>query len=218
MQQLFPTEGDSAPKLRFKEFSDSGEWKEKTLGDCLIQHPEYGIGAAAVPYSKNLPTYLRITDISEDGHFLKNQKVSVEKEVTKNNFLKGGDIVLARTGASVGKSYKYRVEDGELVFAGFLIRVKPNANKLNSELLFQYLSTDRYWRWVAFTSTRSGQPGINSNEYAEMPIPLPPLKDEQQKIADCLSSLDELITKQAEKIEALKKYKKGLMQGLFQQY
>jgi type I restriction enzyme S subunit len=215
MQQLFPVEGETVPKLRFAEFRDSGEWKETTLGKCLLQHPEYGINAPAVPYSSSLPTYLRITDISEDGVFLKNEKVSVEQEVTEINYLEEGDIALARTGASVGKSYKYRIEDGELVFAGFLIRVKPDKNKLNSELLFQYLSTDQYWHWVHFSSARSGQPGINGNEYASMPIILPPSLEEQKKIADCLSSLDELITAQVEKIDALKGHKKGLMQGLF---
>ena len=215
MQQLFPAEGEKIPKLRFKEFEESGEWKEKELGNCLISHPEYGLNAPAVPYSDSLPTYLRITDISEEGLFLKDDKVSVDREVTDDNYLEEGDIVLARTGASVGKSYKYRKEDGKLVFAGFLIRVKPDIGKLVSELLYQYLFTDRYWKWVAFTSQRSGQPGINGNEYASLQIPLPPSKEEQQIIADSLSSLDELITAQAEKIEQLKMHKKGLMQGLF---
>ncbi|HRF41445.1 MAG TPA: hypothetical protein PK198_21780, partial [Saprospiraceae bacterium] len=88
-----------------------------------------------------MPTYLRITDISEGGHFLQNQMVSVVKGVTEEYYLSENDIVLARTGASVGKSYKYKVTDGRLVFAGFLIRVKPNPKKINSELLFQFFST-----------------------------------------------------------------------------
>ena len=203
------------PKLRFPEFRGKGEWEEKKLGSCLSRHPEYGINAAAVPYTKDLPTYMRITDISEDGNFLRNKKVSVAKEVNKENYLSEGDIVLARTGASVGKSYKYKKEDGELVFAGFLIRVRPDKGKLNSELLFQFLSTEQYWCWVDFSSARSGQPGINGNEYASLPITLPPTLKEQQKIADCLSSLDELITAHSQKHAALKAHKKGLMQQLF---
>jgi type I restriction enzyme S subunit len=203
------------PKLRFPEFKKDGEWKEKKLGDCLLAHPDYGINAPAVPYSSHLPTYLRITDISEEGHFLARNKVSVEKEVSENNYLQRGDIVIARTGASVGKSYEYRTEDGELVFAGFLIRVRPDENKLNAELLFQYLSSQKYWSWVSFTSMRSGQPGINGNEYASLPIPLPKSLPEQQKIASCLSSLDGLITAENQKLEALKAHKKGLMQQLF---
>lgn len=203
------------PKLRFPKFRNDGEWKEEKLVDCLLAHPDYGINAPAVPYSNQLPTYLRITDISEDGRFLSKNKVSVEKKVSESNYLQKGDIVIARTGASVGKSYKYRTEDGELVFAGFLIRVKPNGSKLNPELLFQYLSSQKYWSWVSFTSMRSGQPGINGNEYASLPMPLPPYIKEQQKIASCLTSLDEMIDAESQKLEALEAHKKGLMQHLF---
>jgi len=210
-----PTEKALVPELRFPEFLDAGEWTKYKLGQCLSRHPEYGINAPAVPYSDNLPTYLRITDISEDGKIRQDQKVSVAKDVTDENYLDEGDIVLARTGASVGKAYKYRAKDGKLVFAGFLIRIKPNIKKLNSELLFQFLSTEQYWRWVKLTSARSGQPGVNGNEYSLLPIPLPPEIEEQQKIADCLSSIDDLITAYTQKHDALKTHKKGLMQQLF---
>jgi type I restriction enzyme S subunit len=215
MQTLFPAEGQTVPALRFDAFKDSGDWEEKKLGEVLMSHPEYGLNEAAVPFSENLPIYIRITDISEDGKFLGDQKVSVDKEVTEKDYLNEGDIVLARTGASVGKSYKYRREDGRLVFAGFLIRLKPNEHKILSELLFQFLSTNRYWKWVSFISQRSGQPGINSNEYSSLVIPLPQTIQEQQKIAETLSSTDTLITAQAARIAQLKKHKKGLMQGLF---
>ncbi|HEY6528974.1 MAG TPA: restriction endonuclease subunit S [Cellvibrionaceae bacterium] len=215
IQQLFPAGGEAVPKLRFPGFRKDGKWTEYQLGQCLSRHPEYGINAPAVPYSDNLPTYLRITDISEDGLIRQDQKVSVAKEVTDENYLDEGDIVLARTGASVGKTYKYRAKDGRLVFAGFLIRVKPDAKKLNSELLFQFFSTEQYWHWVNLTSARSGQPGINGNEYSLLPIPLPPTLKEQQKIADFLLSIDEFISVHKQKIDALKAHKKGLMQQLF---
>ncbi|OQX11946.1 MAG: hypothetical protein BWK73_16270 [Thiothrix lacustris] len=210
-----PQKKGLVPALRFPEFQNAGAWEDYQLGQCLSRHPEYGINAPAVPYTENLPTYIRITDISDDGQIRQDQRVSVAKGVTDENYLEYGDIVLARTGASVGKSYKYRTEDGRLVFAGFLIRVKPNEEKLNSELLFQFLSTERYWHWVNFISARSGQPGINGNEYASLPIQLPPTVKEQQKIADCLASIDDLITAETQKLAALKIHKKGLMQQLF---
>lgn len=215
LQNLFPQEGETVPKIRFPEFEDDGKWVEKKLGDFLLTKPEYGLNAPAVPYSEDLPTYLRITDISEDGNFLSESKVSVDRDVSDNDYLSEGDIVLARTGASVGKSYKYRKKDGDLVFAGFLIRVKPNPIELDSELLFQVFTTSTYWDWVRAVSVRSGQPGINGTQYANMPINLPPTIQEQQKIASCLSAVDELITAQQEKIEQLQQHKKGLMQGLF---
>jgi len=201
------------PELRFSEFE--GEWQEAILEKFLIRKPEYGINAPAVPYSDKLPTYLRITDISTDGYYLKDKRVSVAKEVTEDNYLNEGDIVFARTGASVGKSYKYNITDGRLVFAGFLIRIKPNEKKISSELLFQFLSTEQYWRWVKFSSARSGQPGINGKQYASMPITLPPTLPEQQKIANTLTNLDDLIGAENEKLDALKAHKKGLLQQLF---
>ena len=203
------------PKLRFPEFREVGEWSGEPLGKHLLSSPDYGVSAAAVPFSEQLPKYLRITDISEDGRYLPDKQVSVDLDATDGNYLDEGDIVLARTGASVGKSYQYRKEDGRLVFAGFLIRVKPAPRTLISTYLANFLTTDKFWKWVAVTSARSGQPGINSTEYSSLAIPLPPSLPEQQKIADCLASLDELITLEAQQLDTLKTHKKGLMQQLF---
>ncbi|GFH62846.1 MAG: type I restriction-modification system subunit S [Candidatus Desulfovibrio kirbyi] len=214
------TKRELKPKLRFPEFRSAPEWKTRRLGDLLLNHPDYGVNAPAVPYSENLPTYLRITDISDDGHFLSDKKTSVNIDITDGNYLSEGDIVLARTG-SVGKSYKYRKEDGKLVFAGFLIRIKPDHSEVNSTFLFNFFYTRQYWNWVAITSARSSQPGINANEYAMLPIPTPPHNEdrddllEQQTIADCLSSIDALIAAQTQKLDMLKSHKKGLMQQLF---
>jgi type I restriction enzyme S subunit len=140
------------------------EWDVASLGDCLVAHPSYGINAPAVPYSDELPVYIRITDISEDGRFTPDKRVSVRSEQSGSYYLSEGDIVFARTGASVGKSYRYNPKDGPLVFAGFLIRIRPDARKLLSAFAAAYATTDGYWRWVRLMSMRSGQPGINGNE------------------------------------------------------
>ena len=208
------------PKLRFPEFRDAPDWEEVSLGTLLVRAPDYGVNAAAVPFSETLPTYIRITDINDDGQFASRARVSVDIDATDEQYLEDGDIVLARTGASVGKSYRYREEDGRLVYAGFLIRVRPNPQRLLSHFLAAYLSTWSYWDWVRLTSARSGQPGINATEYASIPLPLPPDRRtvaEQQKIADCLGSLDDLIAAEGRKLEALRQHKQGLLQQLFPQ-
>lgn len=202
------------PALRFPEFQDTEGWKEYILGDFLLEQPRYGINAPAIPFLEELPTYIRITDISENGCFLPNPKVSVNHGAINDFYLNIGDLVFARTEASVGKCYKYKEKDGKLVFAGFLIKVSPDQTRLSSDFLFQFTFTQQYWKWIDLTSTRSGQPGINSKELASMELYLP-VKDEQQKIADCLSSLDDLIEATAQKVRALEKHKKGLMQRLF---
>jgi len=189
-------------------------WQKVKLADCVARRPDYGINAAATQYSDLLPAYLRITDISEDGRFLPEKKSSVNHVNSKNYILNVGDIVVARTGASVGKSYLYNTNDGQLIFAGFLIRIKPDKSKLVSEFLSAYLHTLRYSQWVKETSTRSGQPGINSGEYSNLSFFLPPLP-EQKRIVAMLETWDKAIEKLAKKIEIKKEVKNFLVQYLF---
>ena len=211
------TEKKLIPLLRFPAFQQDGEWENVKLGDCLLKTPDYGLNAPAVPYSESLPKYLRITDITDSGKFDKSHLTSVNAELTSENSLQEGDLVVARTGASVGKVYKYRKEDGILVFAGFLIRLRPNPSKCYSDYLFQYMLSPSYKRWVIITSVRSGQPGINSTEYASLPVPFPQKLSEQQKVAECLSSIDSYISSINEKVEQLKAHKKSIIQKMFPQ-
>ncbi len=106
------------------------DWDVVSLGSCLSDWLDYGINAPAVPYSDKLSAYIRITDITEDGRFMSDKPVSVKSVLACNYFLSEGDIVFARTGASVGKSYRYNLSDGPLVFAGFLIRARHDITKL----------------------------------------------------------------------------------------
>lgn len=188
-------------------------WRVVELGDACHTNGEYGINAAAVEYSDDLPTYLRITDIDEDGNFLNLGKKSVSDPNYEKFILERGDVVFARTGATVGKTYLYDEKDGELVFAGFLIRFKPKHKVLDSYFLKLFTSTNIYWNWVKLMSMRSGQPGINAQEYSSLRIPLPPFP-EQQRIAVILSKWDELIETQTQLIEEKEKQKRGLMQKL----
>lgn len=188
-------------------------WEVKTLGECLLKNPDYGINAAAVKYNDNLPTYLRITDISENGKYLTSNKASVDHPLSSSYYLEEGDIVFARTGASVGKTYLYNKNDGMLIFAGFLIRVKANPEMLDCNYLFFLTQTNSYWDWVKANSMRSGQPGLNSNEYKSFQIPFPP-KEEQTRIATILSDMDAELTALEQKLEKYKKVKLGMMQEL----
>jgi type I restriction enzyme S subunit len=191
----------------------SGKWEVKPLGDCLLSRPDYGINAPAVPFSDRLPAYIRITDISEHGRFLPDPRVSVSAPYSEQYYLNDGDVVFARTGASVGKSYLYDSRDGQLVFAGFLIRVKPNRNMLVPAFLAVYATTRSYWNWVRFMSMRSGQPGINGNEYVQLPVPLPTLS-EQTAIAEVLSDMDAEIAALERRRDKTRALKQGMMQEL----
>ena len=110
----------------------------------------------------------------------------------ENYKLAEGDILFARTGASVGKSYIYRDSDGLVYYAGFLIRARIR-EEYDAEFVFQSTLTDKYNKYIAVTSQRSGQPGVNAQEYSEFEIRVPE-KEEQTKIGTYFHNLDHLIT------------------------
>ncbi|GLW68908.1 hypothetical protein Kpho02_12070 [Kitasatospora phosalacinea] len=183
------------------------------LGRYLIRPPRYGIGAAAVPHRADLPTYLRITDIDDFGRFRPNPVVSVDSQLSRNYLLQDGDLVIARTGASVGKSYRYRSSDGELVFAGFLVAIRPDYQRLDPRYLAYFLQSKRYWDWIGSESTRSGQPGVNAQQIARLGIEAPTIA-EQRAIADMLGAVDDLIDSLEHLIAKKRDIKRGLMQQL----
>ena len=189
------------------------KWEQHPLGKILIERPTYGINAPAVPYSLSLPTYIRITDITDDGKFSSANPASVSHPSWAEYKLSEGDIVLARTGASTGKSYRYKKSDGTLIYAGFLIKIRPDPAQLNPAFLECYLNSTEYWKWVQQTSMRSGQPGINGNEYARLSIPLPSI-EEQTAIASILMEMGEEVTALEARREKTRLIKQGMMQEL----
>lgn len=201
----------AVPELRFPEFE--GNWDKTTLGK-ISDKPNYGVGASAISFDGK-HKYLRITDIDEHTRsFFPNPLTSPDSGITPEYKLKENDIVFARTGASVGKSYLYKKEDGELYFAGYLIRF--SIKKANSKFIYYVTLTSNYSRWVVITSMRSGQPGINAEEYSRFYFGIPPLP-EQEKIAQFLSACDEKLNALRRKRELLETYKRGVMQQIFTQ-
>ncbi|RGE78529.1 restriction endonuclease subunit S [Bacteroides sp. AF32-8BH] len=195
--------------MRFPEFS--GEWKMATFGD-IAKGFDYGMNAAAKSFDGN-NKYIRITDIDEvSSQYLYDDVVSPDGELEDRYLVKENDILLARTGASTGKSYLYRNSDGKLYFAGFLIRA--NIYKHNSYFVFSQLHTLRYKKWISVMSARSGQPGINSQEYASFPVYTTSLQEED-KIATFLKLLDERIITQNKIIERYESLIRGINQYAF---
>lgn len=192
------------------------DWDISSLKDVSVGRFTYGVNAPAVPYEPPFPNYIRITDISDDGHFMRENRTSVDCPTPEVYTLKENDIVFARTGASTGKTYLYQEDDGDLVYAGFLIKASILPEKANSKYVFGNLHTNRYWDWVAVTSMRSGQPGINGHEYASYVIPLPPLP-EQQCIAEVLSDVDSLIFSLEKLLAKYKSIKAACLQQMFPQ-
>lgn len=169
------------------------EWKEYKLGDLTIDGKgSYGIAAPAVDYDFQKYTYLRITDINDDGTLNKNGLKSVDNVNAPNYLLQPNDIVFARTGASVGRSYFYDERDGELVYAGFLIKYSLDPSKVNPKLIKFYTHSQTYYDWIQTVDNGATRGNINAQTYASMPILLPE-REVQDKIVSILGSLDDKI-------------------------
>lgn len=157
-----------------------GTLKEKGLGNISIVAGQYGATCSSAPYDSNLPRYVRITDIQDDGHL---SPVIVSPAGPPNSWadlqLDPGDLLFARSGATVGKSYMHTSGDGNCVFAGYLIRFRIDPKIALPEFVYGFTRTEAYRCWVASTQRAVAQPNINAKQYSSLAIPLPPL-DEQQ--------------------------------------
>lgn len=212
LQKMFPKKGEKIPEIRFEGFT--GDWEQRKLGE-LSSSFEYGLNAAAKAYDGE-NKYIRITDIDDDSREFKQEDITspdTDLSSAENYKLSEGDILFARTGASVGKSYIYKASDGLVYYAGFLIRasIKP---EYNSEFVFQNTLTGNYEKFIKVTSMRSGQPGVNAQEYSQYQIMMPS-KPEQDKIGDCLRNLDNLITLHQCKVRELTELKNYMLQNMF---
>ena len=168
---------------------------------------EYGIAASSCQYNPAFPQYIRITDISDDGRYMPSPCVSIspsEYPTFNRYFLHEGDIVFARTGASTGRNYYYNPKDGNLVFAGFLIRFSIDPVKINPQYIKYYCQTQKYCDWVVRTSTGSTRENLNAQDYANLEIPLK-TPEEQQHIVDILGSIDNSIEKSEQIISEIER-------------
>ena len=180
------------------------KFKTVTLADVSLNNKgEYGIGASAVDFSDDLYTYLRITDINDDGTLNNDELKSVDDEDAKNYLLKENDVVFARTGNSTGKAYYYNKMDGELVYAGFLIKFSLDPKKINPKFIKYYVLSEEYKGWVNSMCPGSTRPNINAKMYGNMEFLLPP-REQQDFLVNILDELDK-------KIEINKKINKNLL-------
>lgn len=204
MQQLFPHEGETVPRLRFPEFLEAGDWEEKTLG----QVAKYENGKA------------HEQDIAAAGEFVvvNSKFISTEGEVRKFTnsafcIAEKNDILMVLSdipnGRAIAKCF-YVDSDNRYTVNQRICKLKPY--KAVSNMLFYVLNRNAYF--LAFDDGVK-QTNLKKDDVLDCPILLPKDLNEQQKIADCISSIDELISTQSKKLDALKTHKKGLMQQLF---
>ncbi len=218
MQQLFPREGETLPRLRFPEFRDAPEWKDRELGPMTNK---IGSGITPLGGDKNYKTsgrpFIRSQNVGW-GELLLDDVAFIDEE-THATFdateIVESDVLLNITGASIGRSAiaDLRIIGGNVNQHVCIIRVKRD--ELNPVLLNQFLISERGQKQIDSFQAGGNRQGLNFGQIRSFEIPVPPTEKEQRRIADCFSALDARIGAEADKLAALKTHKKGLMQQLF---
>lgn len=168
--------------------SKSVKWL--TLGE-ISEKPMYGSGARAINGNpKEDYRYVRISDIDDHGSLSNDWKTA--DKVEEKYFLHEGDLLFARSGATVGKTFLYRESFGKAIFAGYLIRFIVNCKIALPRYVYYCANTSRYWNWVSLVKSSGSQPNISAKTYQDFAIPLPSL-EEQQRIVDILDKFDALV-------------------------
>jgi type I restriction enzyme S subunit len=204
LQNLFPQEGETVPKLRFKDFEESGEWEAKRLGEvCEIN-----------PSICKLPKEFIYIDLEsvENGQLLQRKKICIDNAPSRaQRLLRKSDIIFQMVRPYQRNNLLFNLDDFNYVASTGYAQLRTLQSP---EFLYYQLHTDFFVFGVLEKCTGTNYPAINTAELTTIEIFIPSLP-EQQKIASCLSSLDDLINAQRQKIELLKQHKKGLLQGLF---
>ena len=190
-------------------------WKVTSLDEISIKKGEYGSNKPSKIYEGGY-RYIRITDIKENGD-LKEEKVGVVDEdiEVKKYKLEEGDILFARSGATVGKTFLYRKEFGNCIFAGYLIRFKLDISKVNPEYIKRYTETEYYKKWVESCQNVVAQPNINAKKYGkELKMILPPL-ELQNKFATKIEAIQKLKFEIEKSLKETENLYNSLMQKFF---
>ncbi len=153
------------------------KWPVVTLKDICVGKLSYGSGAAAIDYD-GTTRYVRITDITDTGEL--SDDVKSPSVIDEKYLLHEGDVLFARSGATVGKTLLYREKYGRSIYAGFLIRLIPNTEMVLPDYVFGFTKSAYYEEFVKKTQRAVGQPNINAQEYGDLRICIPPI--EQQKV------------------------------------
>ena len=189
-------------------------WEEKTLKDVSVIYGNYGLSVPSAEY--NGVRYLRITDITEWGD-LNDEKVSAKLDEEKEQeLLEEGDILFARTGATVGKTLMYKEAFGKCLFAGYLIRYRINKEIVLPKFIFYITHSANYYKWVLENQKAAAQPNISAKLYNEYVLSFPSLS-EQQSIVATLDALKSKVNKLQENYNKISQECDALKQAILRQ-
>ena len=172
-------------------------WPRVQLKQITSFGPQYGANASGAPWTGTRPRYVRITDINQYGQLIQTDAVEADSEDVGEFTLEEGDLLFARSGNTVGKTYRHTTKNGPCVFAGYLIRFRLNPQLADSKYFFFFTQSTSYKNWVISKKRVAGQPNVNGTEYSSLTFQLPLLR-EQRRIVELLEQADELRRQRAE--------------------
>lgn len=221
-----PTENTFTTPTRVK---DSGvewiglipeDWKVKRLKYVLKVPLKYGANESGIDYSFELPRYIRITDFSLDGKLNDEKKLSISWEIGKNYLLEDGDVLFARSGATVGKSYQFKKSmsiEQNYSFAGYLIKASPNERIILSDFLNYFTISASFENWKSLIFDKATIENIGADKYSNLNIVLPPINVQSAIVSQIeaqSAKIDQAIQLQEQQIEKLKEYKTTLIDAV----
>ena len=185
---------------------DKPKVEVKKLIDVVLGSGQYGSNTSAADYQEGMPRYIRITDINDDGSL--NDDIKTAEAIDDKYRLVSGDIVFARTGATVGKTYLH--EAGDAIYAGYLIKYQMNSELMKPLFMKAFTHSKTYYNWVANSQKVGAQPNISATQYDQMPV-LVPSVDEQETFLNIYQQSDKSKFELRKSIEAIDKVIKSLI-------
>jgi type I restriction enzyme S subunit len=219
MRNLFPRGNETIPRNRFPEFKNAGEWKATVLGKLVELQSGFAFSSEYFGNrGKKLVTPKNFTKSGVGNFDGANSKYTTEN-VPSKFICSSGDLLVLLTDLTptcelLGNPLEIAEKDGTVLLNQRVAKVEPISNSVIKPFLKQFFLTDAYKSVIVKTASGSTVKHTSNKIILNMPIVLP-APEEQQRIADCLTSVDDLVAAQTKKIAILKSHKKGLMQQLF---
>ena len=189
-------------------------WDVKRLKHLLRAPLQYGANEPSNHIDPDSPRYIRITDIREDGTLWDETFRSIPQEIAQPYLLAEGDLLFARSGATVGKTFNYRPSWGKAAYAGYLVRARLDDHLTESDFVEYFTHSQEYKDWILGNLIQSTIQNVSAERYASLAVPLPPLVD-QRAISKHLHSetakLDALVAKVHEAIDCLRELRAALI-------
>lgn len=195
-------------------------WEVRKLKYCLSSKLKYGANESGVQYDVELPRYVRITDFGFDGKLSEDKKLSLTWEQGKDYLLKDGDILFARSGATVGKSYQFKTSmslEKNYSFAGYLIKAEADEKIIHSDYLYLYTNSNLFDNWKSAIFSKATIENIGADKYSTLNVVVPPIKEQEEILVEYNlknEKISKAITLKEQEIEKLKEYKTVLIDNV----